>query len=405
MSRNFLDLIKAFTDYAQHMEAPKIMHTFAMISAIGGALRRKVWIDQHYFRWTPNFFIVFVAPPGVVTKSTTVDVAMSILRDVPGIKFGPDSVTWQSLVTSFAAASEAFEYQDEWHPMSAITLASSELGLLINFLDRDMINLFIDLWDGRKSFDKQTKMSGSDKVEAPWINMIGCTTPSWIADNVPQAAIGGGFTSRCIFLYADRKEKLVPYPGDVVPKGLAEVRYRIFQDLEHISTTLCGEYILSKEAKAFGSDWYESIWSLAMSSKDPSNGTGYVARKQTHAHKLAMVLAASQRDELIITGEDLQLAITMLESLETDMHKVFSKVGRTEDSLAADKFIELVNRHGSIDYQDAYRSVHTAFPDFSVFERVLAGAIRSGQISTEIVAGGKIMLHSLNPTPLTTNII
>jgi hypothetical protein len=235
--------------------------------------------------------------------------------------------------------------------------------------------------------------------------MIGCTTPSWIADNVPQAAIGGGFTSRCIFLYADRKEKLVPYPGDVVPKGLAEMRYRIFQDLEHISVSICGEYILAPEAKAFGREWYASIWNVAQASKDPSNGTGYVARKQTHAHKLAMVLAASQRDELLITGEDLQLAITMLESLEEDMHKVFSKVGRSEDSLAADKFIELINRHGVMDYQDAYRAVHTAFPDFSVFERVLAGAIRSGQISTEIVAGGKIMLHSLHPMKLNEKII
>ena len=27
---------------------------------------------------------------------------------------------------------------------------------------------------------------------------------------------------------------------------------------------------------------------------------GYLARKQTHSHKLAMVLAASQRDELVI---------------------------------------------------------------------------------------------------------
>ena len=131
-TRNFPNWLSAFLEYASHTEAPKIMHTWAGVSAIAGALRRKVWIDQYYYRWTPNFFVILVAPPGVVSKSTTADVAMSLLRDVPGIKFGPDVVTWQSLVTSFAAACESFEYDGDWHPMSAMTLVSSELGNLIN---------------------------------------------------------------------------------------------------------------------------------------------------------------------------------------------------------------------------------------------------------------------------------
>ena len=46
---------------------------------------------------------------------------------------------------------------------------------------------------------------------------------------------------------------------------------------------------------------------------------GYLARKQTHIHKLAMVLAASRRDELLIDEEDLALAAKMMTDLEQDM--------------------------------------------------------------------------------------
>jgi hypothetical protein len=82
------------------------MYFWVGVSAIAGALRRKVWIDQAYFRWHPNMYIILVAPPGIVSKSTTASVAMRLLRRVPGIKFGPDVVTWQALVGAFAEATE-----------------------------------------------------------------------------------------------------------------------------------------------------------------------------------------------------------------------------------------------------------------------------------------------------------
>ena len=376
-TRNFPNWLSAFLEYASHTEAPKIMHTWAGVSAIAGALRRKVWIDQYYYRWTPNFFVILVAPPGVVSKSTTADVAMSLLRDVPGIKFGPDVVTWQSLVTSFAAACESFEYDGDWHPMSAMTLVSSELGNLVNMADKEMVNLFIDLWDGRKKLEKQTKMSGSDVIEAPWINLIGCTTPHWIADNMPASTVGGGFTSRCIFIYVEAKEKFIAYPADHIPKGIESLRERLVQDLEHISLALCGEYRLTPDAKAWGEEWYQSLWT---GGKD--EGTGYKARKQTHTHKLAMVLAAAQRDELVITKEDLMLADVLLTDVEKDMQKVFSRIGRTEESLQAERLIQYVleQGEGGVAYEKAYRFVHAFFPNVHNFEGILGGAVRSGQL-------------------------
>jgi len=382
-ARNFPNWLAAFLDYASNTEAPRIMHTWAGVSAIAGALRRKVWIDQYYYQWTPNFFIILVAPPGVVSKSTTADVALSLLRDVPGIKFGPDVVTWQSLVTSFAAACESFEYNGDWYPMSAMTLVSSELGNLVNMHDKETVNLFIDLWDGRKKLEKQTKMSGSDVVEAPWINMIGCTTPHWIADNMPAATVGGGFTSRCIFVYVEAKEKFIAYPADHVPEGIAERRTRLVQDLEHISLNLCGEYHLTPQAKEWGTEWYQRMWSTPASQATFNDqGSGYRARKQTHMHKLAMVLAAAQRDELIITAEDLQLAEVLLNDVEKDMERVFSRIGRTEESLQAERFIQYVREKGAggVPFEEAYRHIHAYFPKATDFDAILAGAIKSGQL-------------------------
>lgn len=397
MARNFPNWLDAFLDYSSYAEAPKEMRFWAGVSAVAGALRRKVWIDQLYFQWLANFYIIFVAPPGVVSKSTTADLSMSLLREVPGIHFGPDVVTWQALTQAFAGACESFEIDGEWFPMSPITLHASELGNLIQPQDRDLLNFYINMWDGRKSFTKVTKGSGNDSVEAPWVNLIGCTTPHWIADNMPQAAIGGGFTSRCIFVYADAKEQFVPYPRFNIPAGHADRRLKLIQDLEHISSNIAGEYKLDSRAIAWGEVWYKHLWTNRPEHLAGDKLDGYVARKQTHMHKLAMILAASEGDDLILTEDHLQMAERMLSSIEQNMEKIFSRIGRSESSLQLDSLLDYLKVRDAIPVEEAYRFIQIHFPDYRDQEGVLTGLIRSGLAAT-VQRGSQVYITAMDVT-------
>lgn len=238
-------------------------------------------------------------------------------------------------------------------------------------------------------------MSGNDIIEAPWINLQAGTTPHWIADNMPQAMIGGGLSSRCIFVYGDKKDKYVAYVDEQISEGDAEMRRLLIEDLEQIAM-LCGRFTISKDARVWGRAWYARFWKDAASRMDDQMLEGYASRKQTHIHKVAMVISASRGDSLIITAEDLQLANTMLEDLEQDMHKVFSRIGRTENSLHAERFIDFVNRKGSISYTEAYKMIHIYFPDFRDFEGILTGAVRSGQIMLE-ASGDGLLIKAVRP--------
>lgn len=383
MARVFKDWLPAFLEYADVVESPRIMHFWAGVSAIASCLRRKVWIDMKRFQWTPCFYIIFVAPPGIVAKSTTADISMDLVKSVPGIKFGPDVITWQALVGAFADSAESFQIGEDWYPMSPLTLVASELGNLINPQDRDQINLYINLWDGRKSLDKRTKASGNDLVEAPWINMLGCTTPHWIADNMPSATVGGGFTSRCVFVYADKKEKFVAYVDEQTASTDDEHRQALIRDLEHISVNLAGPFTISADARAWGRDWYEKLWTAPPEDLSDDWMEGYLARKQTHMHKLAMILAVSRSDELVIEKEDLIAADHMLQKTEGGFKNVFSRIGRSEESLHVERLCNFLRRKGAkgCPYEEAFLSIHSHFPDFRDFEGILTGLIRSGQVA------------------------
>lgn len=380
MARRNADWLAAFCDYAKTGEAPRHMYFWVGVSAVAGALRRKVWIDQPpLFRWYPNFYIILVAPPGIVSKSTTASLSMRLLRRVPGIKFGPDVVTWQALVGAFAESTEMYEYQGQYLTMSPVTIESSELGNLLNPEDQDMVNLLISLWDGKQgAFEKRTKMSGNDSVENPWINMVACTTPAWIAGNIPEYMIGGGLASRCVFVYASRKERYVAYPGRIQVPNLSKIEDGLVEDLTHISN-LSGQYIIEPTAMDWGEEWYRSHYA-GKSAIDDDRFGGYLARKQTHMHKLAMVIAASVRDELVITKDDLIDANQMVTELESDMPGVFSKIGRTDSSLQTDRFLNYLTRRGEVAFVEAYRFIHAYFPSAKDFEDMIRGCIESGQL-------------------------
>lgn len=383
LQRNYPDWIKAYLEYTQFSEAPAKFHFWTAVSVIAGALRRRVWIDQGYFQWVPNFYIIFVSPPGIVSKSTTADIGMSLLRQVPGIKFGPNSLTWQSLTKTLGEGTEGIELPDgELYLMSALTIVAGELGSLLNFEDREMIDVFVDLWDGKKGvWKRETKTSGSDTIENPWVNILGCTTPAWIRRNFDRYLLGGGFTSRTIFVYGMEKRRLEAYPGDRLAQisgGFMETQLKLVQDLERIGMQL-GPYKLSPSATAWGREWYAKHYARYKETDPNDEGmTSFLARKQTQMHKLAIILAAAKRDNMVIEKDELEFADKMLDSVETDLPEIFGRIAERDEVADAVALIQVLAIRKQVEQQMLYRLVFNRM-SYAQFTQALAALVQSGK--------------------------
>lgn len=358
--RNFPNWINAYLEYTRFSESPSKFHFWTAVSVMAGALRRRVWIDQKYFVWIPNFYIIFVARPGIVSKSTTADIGMSLLREVPGIHFGPNSLTWQALIQAMHQSVDTVEIPatGEIFASSAFTIVASELGSLLDFSDRAMIDVFVDLWDGRKTWSKRTKLDGEELIENPFINIVGCTTDAWIGENFSKYLLGGGFTSRTIFVYGKAKRHLVAYPADQFSAQHSSLRQLLIQDLEAISQ-LSGEYTLSADAKKWGSEWYAEHNARYTQLNPADEGlASFLARKQTFIHKLAMVLAAAQRDDLLITFEDIKFAAGMVSAIEQEIEDVFGKMGERDEVKDTQLLAAILKHHKAMTQQALYRAVY-----------------------------------------------
>lgn len=379
MPRNFDDWLKAYTEFTKFSEAPTNIHFFAGVSAIAGALGRKVFFGMGYFKWYPNFYIIVVARPGIATKSTSIGLAADLLRDIPGVHIGPSSITWQALVQFMGGITEQVEINGDFHTMSQATFVASELGTLIDFSNRELIDVLVDLWDGKTgSWEKMTKTNGMEAIVNPWISLIAGVTPAWLAANVPETAIGGGFTSRCIFVYGAEKAQIIAYPHKHIPKDFDEFRQKLLADLEQISL-LKGEFKLTPDAEKYGEAWYNDLWRNTPEHLLFTRNQGYLARKQTHMHKLMMVLSASRRDDLLITLDEFKTAEALFTSIENDMLLALDNVGKHAAAINLDELIEFIARRGKVTSTTACHFL-SRYGDYMTSQSIINQAISAGRL-------------------------
>lgn len=379
--RELPDWLSEFMANADWGEAPPYFYFWVGVATIAAAMRRKTWIDMGTFVWYPNLYTVLVAPPGVIQKSSTSDRGLRLLDKIPGLHEGPSTLTWQSLYDAFLEVGEEFSISPtETRTQHALYINSSELGITLNMKDTDMINQLIHMWDGYK-LKKRTRLDGELLIETPSLNLIACTTPSWIAENVPQYLIGGGLTSRMLFVYGEEKTQYVAYPSRRIPKDYKARQDRLTRDLERISL-LTGKFTLTEEAYAWGEEWYKNFHMNEAKLLDATLIGGYIARKQTLVHKVAMILSASMGNSLVITRETLERAVKLITELEASMPKVYSKIGLNQHSQAALQVLAFLDRYnGTADFNTLYRYMHRIYPTAEAFEEILMGMIEAGYIT------------------------
>lgn len=386
MARKLTNWIDSYVKYTGYQEAPEHFHFWTAVGTIAGALRRKVFIDQVYFQWVPNFYIIFVALPGLVNKSTTTGIGENLLRDLNSISFGPNSCTWQALTQALADVAEAVPIEHGDDPtttkhlsMSCLTFFASELGSLLDTNDNKMLDVLTDLWDGKLTeWKKNTKSAGNDTIPNPWINILACTTPKWMNDNMNSKVMGGGFASRCIFVHGSQKRHLIAYPKLAVPVDYSLLRDDLVHDLGEIAN-LRGEMLLTPDAAEWGIRWYEQHYNYYKDQLDNVDMVGYVARKQSHLHKLAMIFSAARSDSMMIERGDLEHALEIMSEIEKGFTHVLSDVHASPEQDQARKLMAIIGIKKKIPKNILYRMV---FKEMShkTFEEALNSCVASGMV-------------------------
>ena len=323
----------SYRDYLlPRTDAPESFVFWSGLFTIASSLRRQVFFPKKYLgTWEcyPHMYLMFVGPPGM-RKTTTIDGgSRPLLKQVDGLKEGPDFFTKEAIIEKMQQSSDCSLY-----------LACDELSNVFQKSEKNrggMYEFLTSMYDGKETIESATKSSGTAFLEKPTLNFFSATTPGWISDNMPEGVITGGFASRCVWIYED-KLRINKMFFDDVPEDI-KLEDDILLDLLHISQ-LTGEFTWSDDGKAAMKAWETTEPPQFILTNDKLGG--YVNRRKMLTLKLAMLNSVMEKDELVITAHDWEFATNAIATIEPNLPKIFGGVGKNRYSTEVDKIVAFV---------------------------------------------------------------
>lgn len=335
MTRKCENWIKTLGEYVEDTESPRHFWLWSGLYIIGATLQRRVWFPFGMETIFPNLFILLVAPPGWSRKGAPIGFAKRIIEDIQ-LPVGIDSPTKRHLTQRLAALSETehFFWKGLKRVQAPLALVSKELSSFLAVEPKGMIEAITDLYDSHDKWDYGTSGKGEDFIRNVCISCFFATTPDWIACNLPQEAIGGGFTSRFIIVSGQDCYKEVSWPS--LPN--LEIYKKLKIDLETISH-LSGEFIWEPTAFERYQEWYGTIRGWANSIGDDRLFNNF-SRVHVQVVKTAMCLHVARDDTLIVEPEDIETAITLIKAVYGTASEAFASHGHNPMAVVMNKIIK-----------------------------------------------------------------
>lgn len=321
--------LQTFLEYVDQAESPIDYLRWVGLVTISGAAQRKIYMDMELYYVMSNMYVILVGPPGV-KKSTAIRQGRKLLQRIPSITLSSDAPSVAGIMDEFT---ELTDTNKEHQSLNAFIY---ELSSLYENAKETMNGFLTAIYDGDNDYIKRTRIGGKEHIPFPWLNLVAGTTPSWLGDNLSRSAIEGGLIARQIHVFSDKSILKTPRPKP--SPRLEKLKDDLVHDLAHISQ-LRGEFRFEERAGLWYDAWYLDRNDAAYRehvgphyvSRFPrvsdSRTAGYYSRKAIHLIKVAMAVSLSQKDELILTLDDLKIALALLESVEEGMVHAFSSVG------------------------------------------------------------------------------
>lgn len=341
---NWLD---GYLEYVDNTEPPTSFHTWTALSVLASTLRRKVYAQWDFRKFYPNFFIILVAPAGRARKGTAMRVGEQFLKSLgKGITLIPQSITREALIRRMQNSTQTYTTPKGVTLDSSVTIFSEELQVFLRSKkgNADFLANLTDWYDCQDLWEYETTGRGLESISGVCLNMLGAAAPDWIPLMLPQEAIGGGFTSRIIFVVEQDKRKSVP---SHTPTDRERLLFKLLKEDLAAIAKIRGEVKYSPEVKERYVEWY-----LQMDADIASGSlvipdrrlTSYYERRPTHVLKLSALMSISRNSELIVELEDFERALELLTSTEERMPQVFSGVGQSDDTQTMEQIIRWLQK-------------------------------------------------------------
>lgn len=320
MTFNYL---KSFCELLRKTEVPPRFAIWSGVASLLSMLERRVEIPQGIYTVYPNFYIVLVAASGQ-KKSTPINFVDKLLRKVHG---GPNvvsqKITPEALLDAIQKKDMKLEGTKIIKSSCGGVIFADELATFLDrsSLDRGLGPILTKLYDC-SPLEYKTIARGTATITGGYLSILGGTTVELIRSSLPREAIGGGFTSRTVFVYEDQIAP--PVAWIEYNQELADLEQLVINHLQKL-TELNGVITLTPEAKEAYITDYNQRYDHSPFRRDATL-QGYENRRGGHLLKIAMAFMVAEEPTLTLEISHLLQAKFLLEETEKLMPRVMELI-------------------------------------------------------------------------------
>lgn len=375
-----MNLIDQVLFMCDEVETPRSYLRWATYSAISAVVKKKIYIDKHFYKVYPNIYVMLVGPPGI-TKSYATDIAKQMVKSVNNTRIISGMNSIEGIIHTLSRP----ELDENGVPKNknaeAFIVSNEFTNLMID--NSQAFSVLTELYDACYG-DNWTKTlkSGEFTLNHPYVTMITATNTAHFNDKLRQVDIEGGFMGRTMLILESKRHRINSLIRK--PKQIFDINV-IKAELTRISK-LKGEVKFADEETI----QYFEEFDHDIKTKVKDDATGIYKRMPDSVLKVAMLDVVASGDELILTQPVLSRAIDTCNGIIRNIKSVTAGVGSAVNSQAIFKFMqELIQADGhKMSHAEMLRRNYAHFDTFEL-SKIVATLSEAGAIKVEVAGSSK----------------
>lgn len=326
-----------YDELTQFVEAPVTFHIMCVLTILGAALRRRVWMERGFYSLYPNLSIVLIAPAGAAKKGAAVSIAEGLLP--------PEVVNVLAEKLTPEAIVEALAEEESVNGKACGLLWAPELSILLGKqkYNDGMIPLLNELLECKPHWKSRTISRGETELNNIYLSLLGASTPDLFGSSMSSAALDGGFMSRIFLVVEESSSRSFSSPR-LDKLELQRLQGEVLKVLQRLE----GEIHLSPEADKLYDEWYNT----------PDIGgefhlklAAYLERKPDHCLRIAILYHFLEHTTLTVCESCMHYAIKTIEFFEKRLPIAFNKLFESRDGEDVSLILKVLQRNnGMLDH-------------------------------------------------------
>lgn len=385
---------KEYFEYVGTNEIPMIYRRWAAIAMVAALLGRDYYLPFGHGRIYPNMYTILIGSPGA-RKGGAMGPVRNLLLDAGYNKFGADRTSGERFIIDLYRSSllgeDTYETLEDIENInldepSELFVLADEFADFIGLRNMSFINTLTKMWDCPPKYEHPKIHGKSVFVTKPTVNIFAATTPQSLLDTVPPEAIGQGFTSRFIFVFARSNGEKVTWPSTLVDNMHKDLVEKLF----HIRKDLKGAAAISTEAKKILDRMYKEFTPV-----DDPRFQYYNTRRFTHLLKLCLVMSAMRHSTEINTFDAIQ-ANTILYATEKKMPLALGELGRGRFSEVTNTILELIQKK-NLSFREIWKHVAHDLDKEADLSLIMRNLMSAGKIQNITIANKICFKRNMSP--------